>query len=348
MVVIAWWCLGAAWGAPRQLCVFVAADGSVSQVNSIDAVPEPYRGAARCFSETMKPERPRDPRLLRPAGPTETGVRGSGAALAAPEALELDGPVRRLEMPSTVGRIELRWPRSVERLFGRSPERAMGEAARAVSRALKQSSFPPEIQNLNLEWRVVVMDEAKPDGQIPAELVSNCHPGWMTPPAQIYVVAQRVAAGCGGGPPSDSSIADRELANVLMHEMGHAVEYQLIGREFGRSRFRSEGFATWFNGVAADYTTLDAPGRTVELHRALAERALGSGPLLRPFQGSAEDYARAGMVFRAIVARRGVRGLLDVYGVMVRDSIDFLPAINTALGWDDRRVEAEVERIVRR
>jgi len=345
--------LGAAVAAdgaamPRQLCTYVAPNGAVSQVNSIDEVPVEYRERARCFSESIKPERAKNPAVHRPTGPTEIGLRSRGEELVAPEAIELDGAIRRVDMPSSIGRIRLRWPRSVETLFGRTPERAMAEAARAVSRAVKASGFPPTVSNLDLDWQVVFMAEARPDGQIPATLVSNCHPGWMTPPANIYIVAERVAAGCGGGAPADAPVADGALARVLIHEIGHAVEYRLLLEQFGRSRMRAEGFATWFTGYAADFSPLLERGAVERENLALARAALTKQGIGGVFRGGADDYARAGAIFSAIVGRRGVRGVIDVYSVMRRNDLDLLPGIESRLGWDEAHLADEVARVVGR
>lgn len=332
--------------APRELCTYVAPSGAVSQVNSIDEVPPAYRAGARCFSESLKPDRPRNPALDRPTGPTEIGGRRNRDDLAAPEAFELDGAIRRVDMPSSIGRIRLRWPRSVEALFGRTPERAMAEAARAVSRAVKAVGFPPIVSNLDLDWQVVFMDEARPDGQIPAALVSNCHPGWMTPPANIYIVADRVAAGCGGSAPAATTVADSALARVLIHEIGHAVEYRLLLEQFGRSRMRAEGFATWFTGHAADFSPLLERGAVERENLALARVALAEGGITGPFRGGADDYARAGAIFAAIVARRGVRGIIDVYAVMRKNDLDLFAGIESRLGWDASHLSDEVGRVV--
>lgn len=334
--------------APRELCVFVGSDGVVSQVNSIDEVPSAYRAGTRCFSESIKPERPRNPAVNRPHGPTEIGRQRTYVDLVAPEAIALDGAIRRVDMPSSIGRIRLRWPRSVETLFGRTPERAMAEAARAVSRAVKASGFPPGVSSLDLDWQVVFMDEAKLDGQIPAALVSNCHPGWMTPPANIYIVAERVAAGCGGGAPAATAVADGALARVLMHEIGHAIEYRLLGEQFGRSRMRAEGFATWFTGYAADFSPLLERGAVERENFALARAALAKQSIDGAFRGGAEDYARAGAIFSAIVARRGVRGILDLYTTMRANDLDLLPGIENRLGWNETHLANEVARVIGR
>ncbi len=270
----------------------------------------------------------------------------SGLNLAAPKDIELKGNIRKEDMASAVGRIRLRWPRKVELLFGRTPQRAMAEAASATSRALKRAGFPTELQALDLNWEVVFMDEQLPEKQIPTFLVSNCHPAWMTPPSNIYVVAQRVAAGCGGAQTSKSSVADSQLAQVLMHEMGHAVEHQLLKNMFGSDRMRAEGFASWFEQYAAQFSSVVPSGATERYYLSLAKQSmLQQGPAFA-FQGSAHDYARASMYFKAIQEKRGVRGIIDVYQRISKDRIDFFSAIERELNWNRQKIEKEIERIV--
>jgi len=166
----------------------------------------------------------------------------------------------------------------------------------------------------------------------------------MTPPANIYIVADRVATGCGSGAPAGARIADETLATVLIHEIGHAVEFVFLGGRLGQDRARAEGFATWFTGYVAPYAPLLATEGVAESYRMTA-RAAGGG-VVGSFRGTASDYARAAMIFDAIAARRGVRGIVAVYGAMVRDSLEFVPAIERALGWNKATLAAEVARVV--
>jgi len=219
------------FASPDQICVYVAKDGSMQQALNRNKIPYDLRKSARCY----------DP--------------GQTNNMAAPQEIKLTGTTRAESMVSPVGKIDLRWPRSTEQLFGKTPQRAMSDAAAAVSRALKQAGFPSAIQNLHIDWNVVFMDENVPETQIPLYLISNCHPAWMTPVANLYVVGQRVAAGCGGGKSPGSAVADSQLAQVLIHEMGHGVEYQILKGAFGGDRMRAEGFACWFEQYASDFSS---------------------------------------------------------------------------------------------
>lgn len=304
-----------------EFCLYQLPDGKVKQVNSKDLIPPELRGNSRCF-KTKK-----------------------GEYLAAPQDVKLSGNIRRENMASSIGRIEMRWPRKVEVLFGRTPQRAMADAATTASRALKASSFSPQLQTLNLDWNIVFMDEEMPEQQIPSSLITNCHPAWMTPPANIYVVAQRVVAGCGEQRSPGTKVADSQLAHILLHEIGHAVEFRLL-QGFGASdRMRAEGFASWFEQYASDFSAVIPKGSIRRNYYALAKRAFLEQPTIS-FNGSAADYARASMFFSAIHERKGVRGVMDVYETMIADKISFFPAIEKKLFWDQKKLMQEIMRVL--
>ncbi|RMG39533.1 MAG: hypothetical protein D6719_13000 [Candidatus Dadabacteria bacterium] len=306
--------------AADELCFYVNSSGKVKQVNSKKDIPGKYRKSARC-------------------------VKAPGSSnLAAPQDVELEGTTRHENMASSVGRIHLRWPRKVEKIFGRTPQRAMADAARAVSRALKKGGWPIELQRLDIEWQVVFLDENLPEHQIPSYLVNNCHPGWMTPPANIYIVAQRAAAGCGGGRVSTSE-ADARLAQVIIHEMGHAVEYQLLKDFNPLNRMRSEGFACWFEQYASDFSSVIKRGRVKKFYMALAREAIKTSPGSFYFRGSAYDYARASLYFHAVVSKKRIRGLMDVYRLINSDRIPFFQAVDKRLNWSRKKLENEARKI---
>lgn len=309
----------------RQICRYITKQGKPKQVRSLYQVPTRYRDHAQCFDA------------------------GKGAPqnfhLAKPDQINLSGNIRRESMATSVGTIELRWPRSVETLFGRTPKRAMAEAAQTVSRALRTAAFPSDLQSLNLKWNVVFMDADLPQTQIPAKLVGNCHPGWMTPPANIYIVGQRVAAGCGGRRASRASVADSDLAEVLVHEMGHAVEFYMLRKSPRHNRMRAEGFATWFEMHAANHSSLLNARSLKKETAARAKASFRHQTGSFRFAGSGEDYARASMYFLAVEEKRGVRGIMDVYDTMISEKLDFLNAIKQEMYWSDEQLEKEVREV---
>ena len=307
--------------AEPQICVYTNAKGGVEQTNDLNQIPARFKSTAKCF--------------------TPKQISGK---MEKPAEIALKGNVREEHMGSSLGPINLRWPRKVEVLFGRTPQRAVAEAATAVSRALKHGGFSVELQRLSLPWEIVFMDEELPEKQIPAYLVSNCHPAWMTPPANIYVVGQRVVAGCGDKTRPSTSVADGQLAQVLIHEMGHAVEYQLLQGKATQERMLAEGFACWFEQYASDFAAVLSKGQVERQYMTWAKEALRQAPFGGAFSPTAHEYAKASLLFHALVNRGGISRLSDVYGRMAEERLDFYAAVKRTLGWDLAKLYAEAAR----
>ncbi len=307
-----------------KYCEYFDAAGHRFQVGEPEKIPQQFRASAKCY------------------------IFGSGKELASPDSISLKGALRDISIVSPVGRINLRWPRTAETLFGRTPERAMVDAAQTVSRALRQGAFPPNIQSLSLDWSVVFMDADLPGTQIPPWLIHNCHPGWMTPPANVYIVSQRVTSGCGGGRASASKVGDAQLAEVLIHEMGHAIEFQILGASAPMEIMRAEGFASWFEEYASNYSSVISRGSVLSSQASLAEEALNSGFTSSNFGRSAYDYALASMYFRMLVDRRGITGLLETYQLMTSKNLKFLDALKQKLSLSDAQMAKELEKTIQR
>jgi hypothetical protein len=189
------------------------------------------------------------------------------------------------------------------------------------------------------------MDATVPSSQVPMNLISNCHPGWMTPPANIYVVAQRIAGGCFGQK-SSHSVADNELSEVLVHEMGHAVEFYLLKGHGGGDRQRAEGFATWFEEFAARSSSLLSAGEIKSKQLSMAKEAFRRSPETFNFSGDAFDYARASMYFHEIENHYGVDSLMSVYKNMAETGIPFDQAVEETLGINRQLLDREVKKFV--
>jgi hypothetical protein len=306
--------------ADDSACLYQTSEGEIKKVRSLSDVPYEYRKAARC----LKP--------------------GQSAFLANPEEISLKGNLRREDISTSIGRMKIRWPRKVEKLFGRTPMRAVTDVAETVSRALKTSAFPPFVQNLDTNWQIVFLDEDLPEAEIPANLVKNCHPGWMTPPANIYIVAQRVAGDCSGRK-KQKAVADEDLAEVLLHEFGHAVEFHLLRSAFGGNRARAEGFATWFETFASKYSNVVSETRLRQENYRLARTAIERSPGFT-FSGYESDYARASMYFVAIVNRSGVNGLMKIYRAMATQKTPFFEAAQSELNMNYEKIEEEIAKIL--
>lgn len=320
LLVSATFLLGA---GPAELCIFKNESGTIVQTRGRESVPERYRQTATCLP-----------------------LVESHSAMAKPEEVKLQGNIRKLSMSSSVGRVELRWPRTAESLFGRTPERAMADAAQTVSKFIKTSGFPVELQTLDLDWQVVFMDENVPEAQIPMQLISNCHPAWMTPVANLYVVAQRVAAGCTGQRPAASGVADDQLTQVLLHEMGHAVEFQLLKNSMNGDRMRAEGFATWFMLAAAKLSHVVNLSQAKREYNYLAKESFKQSPGAFTFQGSGFDYARASLYFQLVEKKQGVPGVMELYETMVSKGLSFPQAVSATLHLKPEQVEVELAKLV--
>lgn len=282
------------------------------------------------------------------AGPTRE-VAAPPPRLVLPEKMKLTGGERREEISTDIGKIELRWERSIERLFFRTPERAVAEVARIVRRVLSSGVFPPSFSNFSLKWNIVFFDEHIPSGQIPMTILNGCHPGWMVgngERADIYIRARALAAGCEGAERKDNSIVEAALMQVLLHEFGHGVEHYLLQHAIPHDRLRSEGFATWFEQYASSYSSdlsqREIVGRLKELSRYKAKVS----PELSHFDGTAADYAYAAMIFLAIEERFGLRRMLELYDVMRRQNLPFLQAIQSRYDWNADRVVSEVDKLI--
>lgn len=309
----------------KVLCAYRNESGRVVQVKSPDAIPQKFRGAAKCFYESSQ----------------------NSETLAAPSEIALEGSQREEDMNTSVGRIHLRWERKSEKLFGRTPVRAMSDAANTLSRVLKNPAFPSTIQGLSQEWQIVFIGENIPSAQIPMQLITNCHPGWMTPPANIYIVSERAAGGCGGAR-SSTSVADSTLTEILLHEMGHAVEYRLLeGRDQAGDRARAEGFATFFSMIAARYSSILSPSSMESKEKELAKMAIMSSPNSFNFQGTGPDYARAAMYFLALEQKLGLRAVTEVYATISKKGLGFFEAIQESSEWDRKRLEKEVRSLLK-
>ena len=312
-----------AYAQTNEQCIYQAANGMIKVVNSRSDVPQRFRSKMRC----------------RPARQER---------LAAPDEVTLSGNIRSETINTPLGVAELRWPRSVEGVFGRTPLRATVDSAKTVSRMIRSAAFSSEMQNVNLPWKIVFMDEKLSSKEIPTQLISNCHPGWMTPPANIYIVAQRVAAGCGGQRSVSTSVADSQLAEVLVHEMAHAVEYHMLSKSPRHNRMRAEGFATWFEQSSAQYSSFINGREMMQRNARAAAYAIQNSPQTFAFSGTAYDYARASMYFSAVEDKFGVRGVTRVYERMVSDKINLFAAIEKEFSWSRERLEQEVLKLVRK
>ncbi|MDD2944002.1 MAG: hypothetical protein PHC51_13680 [bacterium] len=307
-----------------NLCVYRNDQGVTVQVNGQDKIPSRFKNNSHCF----------------------TGQNTN--YLASPDNVSLEGSTGRRVLNTSLGKMELRWSRSVQSLFRRSPEKALSDAATAAAKALRSNGFPSQLAEKarTLPWKIVFMDDTAPASEIPQNLISNCHPAWMTAPANLYIVSQRVAAGCESNRQKKAQgVSDSELAHILIHEMGHVIEYLMIGNLQSAEKMRAEGFASWFEQFASDYSSSVKDGSVKDYYMNLAKESFRSSPSGFNFQGSAYDYARASTYFHAVVRRGGIRSLIEVYDTIAKDKSSLATAISKVMRWDKQRLEEEAKKV---
>lgn len=259
--------------------------------------------------------------------------------------IELKGAVADRRVSTPLGPMIVRWPRAVEECFGRSPSRAVADAAQTISRAIAQAKFDSRLKSGRREWSLLFLDRATAAKQLPFGSIMSNHPGFMVPPNKIYIIAESITGSCLNG--ARSPVSDELLARVLVHEMAHVLEFVLLEPRGPNEKFRSEGFATWLEGYAADRSSI-IDGKLVRAELlSMAKEADSTGSFVpEGFNGSIQHYARASMYFNAIVARRGVAALMDVYEVMARDGIGLFQAVEKAISWNRATLEREVRKVL--
>jgi hypothetical protein len=296
-------------------CRYLDRSGRAHLVEAITDVPAAYRESVECLGAERS-------RGLDPQGVKLTGATG------------------KVSVRTGVGEFTLRWSRAVQDCFGRSPERSLVEAAAATNRALKSASFSEVAKYSQQHWNVVFTDRATALREFPLAITVGGHPGFMLPPSSIYLISDFIAPHC-----SRKAVADSTLVQVLLHEIGHVIEYLLLGEgKLEGDRQRAEGFATWFEQYSSDFSSDIRKGSIWDEHRVLAARQLQQPAA--PFSGSASDYAVASLPFRAIVAKRGVQGLMRVYETMRARGISFREAVKEGLGWTQSTLDREVRQQV--
>lgn len=297
----------------EEPCVYADEQGNIRSTSALKEIPSRFRAKAVC--------RTSEPRTIPKT-----------------EDVELRGATRSESFSTPLGTMDVRWPRSVEKCFGRSPSRAIAEAASAVNRALRNARFDESIKGERRDWSLVFIDRASAVSQFPMALSLGGHPGFMVPPNQIYMVVDYISPNC-----SASGDVDALLTQVLLHEMGHVLEFALLDGKGGDDRKRAEGFAAWFEGYSSKFSSTIPKGSVRQGYRAFVHSYDGVGS--SAFSGSGEDYAVASLEFEAVVERKGVSGLMSVYETMARDRCSFYEALNKRYGWDRKDLQREVKQL---
>jgi hypothetical protein len=214
-----------------------------------------------------------------------------------------------------------------------------------MGRAINRARFDTALINRQREWFFLVLDRRAAARAIPDRAAHTGHAGFMLPPNKIFVIADNIAGDCERSGPRN--VPDDFLARVLIHEMAHVLEYVLLKDQFGTERFRVEGFARWFEEYATEGSTIIAPGSVAAETNGFVRARPNERFDPESFSGSHYDYARSAILFREIVARRGVAGLMRVYDRMSKGST-FFPAVQIELGIPRDRLERDAMAAVLR
>lgn len=298
----------------QKACAFLQDDGTVVEVDSQSEAPQRYRHRVVCADDQK--------------------------AIPQADEVQILGGVKSASFVTDLGPISVKWPRSVEKCFGRSPAKAVADAAQTVNRALASAPFPPSVKNRSREWSLVFTDRATALREFPAALTIGGHPGFMVPPNNIYLITDYISPTC-----DPSQMADSLLAQVLLHEMGHVIEFLMLGKEFGVDRQRAEGFASWFEQYSSEYSRVIPKGSVKAYYRKLAIEALKVMP--GPFEGTPYDYARAALQFEAIVAKKGMPSLMAIYTAMSTEGLSFSQALEKQLRWNRKNLDQAIGELVR-
>jgi hypothetical protein len=295
--------------------MYMTDQGELVAVRNTASVPRAFRGRVVCKDKAR-------------------------SEIPSPEDLYVGKDARIAEFSTELGPMRVRWSRAVEACFGKSPSRAVSEAAQAVNRALKSGRFDSEVKFARREWSLGFVDKGWALAQFPLALTLGGHAGFMIPPNRIYIITDFVSHGC-----SDTSNADLNLTRVLLHEMGHVIEYLLLGEsQTLDDRQRAEGFASWFEQYSADYAGLIPKGL---VQREYAAEVVGWSPQTKepPFSGSLQDYAVAALRIQAIVERKGISGLMRVYKHLREEQVDFYTAVERGVGWNEKTLRQQMSDI---
>jgi len=341
-------------------CIFRdSASGVFRTSNSLEDIPEESRNSAQCrsrsavgaYQTSSQASSEKVSATSKAASSLASGysVKDHAAVVGdlvpdsqRPSGMLLEGSERRESIPTSLGRVNLRWSREAEELFGASPKKAVQEAWDAAGRALAQRGLPYRLRTEEYGWNVIIMPQGREQLLIDSPGTTLCHPAWMTPPADIYVVADLVLTGCGRHERLAGSAGQANLRRILIHELGHAVEFQLMGKAFHLSqRWHAEGFATWFETLAEPYVRGEGKAFSRNQLRERARHALFPTWETRLFRGSSEDYARGYGLIAVIAEGRAVAELIAVYREMEKSQVDFNKAAFARLGWTSQRLVTE-------
>lgn len=348
-------------GAPSRMAqilpvVLTSVLAAFLSLNPPDSQAENAIGSQQIAAPQIAPQQPQQPGGAPAAAATGYSVSEFSAALQLARATALLGRINDPrstveQFDSALGLVHFRAPRAF----------AAGEVARLrrdvllaweiAARAAEDLSLPKPALDRNLGWSIALSEDSVLGGRGGANDQAYCHSAWIGPPADVVVDGYRLLHPCGVEESAD--VRERRLVRSLVHEAGHAFEFQLLGRGFSRrQRWHSEGFAVWFEmsslarimdlarsadpSAVSERASAAAATERLQFH-ARVRRAVETAtqhrwkPLL--FAGTPDDYAVSYALVSSIVAAGGVDRLRSVYRLMDEQHLSFEESVHRELGW---------------
>lgn len=256
---------------------------------------------------------------------------------------------RKRTVQSSLGSVNIVWSSQVEQRLKKSPKDIVKQTFGHVAQVLNSNPFLLERLAGKPMWNVVLLSRVPKVASSGMLSASRCHSAWTGPPANIVVALDRLALGCSNFRRVVSPLnLSHGLQEVLIHEIGHVLEFQLMGKAFGRrQRWHSEGFATWFEELAAGVVQSDSTQLSVLRRRKKAREAYRSDWKGYLFRGTAADYFRSYAVIAALADSRSVAGLMAVYDRMDRENLTFGSAVEREFSWNEDRLSVETARFLK-
>ncbi len=321
-------------------------EGTFVTSNSLKEIPEKYRNLATCTKARKKSKKSlyqQSNSKQKPSNHSHSSSKSlrSKKRPASPKEVGLSRVSREKNLRTTLGNLNLRWDAAAEKYFGAALERTVISAINASARVLAQGSFPSEVRNNEYNWQIVIMDTVPVQNDISVNGANACHPGWMRFPSHIFIAGKRIATNCGREKLSLTEATNR-LSETMVHEIGHAIEYQFLGSNYRNGhRWHREGFATWFESLASNYLT--GRGNNKRVMRDRVKKSWDDSWSPQGFSGSWKEYARAYAIISTIADKRTISRLKDVYKLSSDKQIPVINAIKEELNWDRKNLYKNVK-----
>lgn len=201
---------------------------------------------------------------------------------------------------------------------------------------LQAWDFPASSLGAPYGWKIFMQDSSeqrRASGFVSSE---RCHTAWMGPPANLFVSPDRLLSQCGSAGQRPPTEVVQAFDETMVHEIGHAVEFHLMGRGFGRrQRWHSEGFATWFEALSVNGAASGQLDRTLRYRKLLQEARqvfdAGWNPFI--FNGSKSDYACSFAMIASLTDKHSSEVLFAVYRKMGDENLRFDEAVERVTGW---------------